>query len=96
MMLEQILNSVKLLYPETTLTVTFCLLILADLILRKRGNSSALIALLGLFVTAYFVVQQTSTGANSIFSNMLAVDSFSIYFKFVILASAIFVVIFSM
>ncbi len=96
MMLEQILNSVKLLYPETTLTVTFCLLILADLILRKRGNSSALIALLGLFVTAYFVVQQISTGANSIFSNMLAVDSFSIYFKFVILASAIFVVIFSM
>ena len=95
-MLEQILNSVKLLYPETTLTVTFCLLILADLILRKRGNSTALIALLGLFVTAYFVVQQISTGANSIFSNMLAVDSFSIYFKFVILASAIFVVIFSM
>ncbi len=95
-MLEQILNSVKLLYPETTLAVTFCLLILTDLISRKRSNGTALIAPLGLFITAYFVVQQISTGANSIFSNMLAVDSFSIYFKFVILVSAIIVVIFSM
>ena len=95
-MLEQILNSAKLLQPETTLAVTFCLLILVDLLSRKKGHGTAVFALLGLIIAAFFVLQQASIGANSIFSNMLAVDSFSIFFKYLILISAFIVVIFSM
>ena len=95
-MLEQILNSVKLLQPETTLTITFCFLILVDLLFRKKGNEAALLALLGLIVASFFVVEQASMGGHSIFSNMLAVDAFSVFFKFLILASTIIVVIFSM
>ena len=95
-MLEHILNSTKLLQPETALTVTFCLLIVFDLLLRKRGSGTAWVSLLGLIFTAFLLSQQSAEPANSIFFNMFAVDSFSIFFKFLILASTILVTIFSM
>lgn len=95
-MLEQILNSIKYFQPETVLTVTFCVLILFDLIFKKHGSATPWIALLGLIITAIFVALQPATGANSIFFNMFAVDAFSVFFKSVILLSSIFIVIFSL
>ena len=95
-MLEQIINSAKLLLPETTLAVTFCVLLVLDLIVRKKGSGTAWFALIGLVVTFLFVLKQGSAGTNSIFSNMFAVDAFSIFFKFVIVASSLIIVIFSM
>ena len=95
-MLEQIVNSVKLLQPETALTVTFCVLLVLDLVVRRKSNLTAWVALLGLIVTTYFVLQQASSGQNSIFFNMFAVDSFSIFFKFVILATSFLIIIFSL
>jgi NADH-quinone oxidoreductase subunit N len=95
-MLEQILNSIKYFQPEAVLAVTFCVLILIDLIFRKRGAFVPWIALLGLIIAGIFVFQEASGGSNSIFFNMLAVDSFSIFFKLVILGCSIFIVIFSL
>ena len=96
-MLDQILNSVRLLRPETTLAVTFCVLILVDLFLRKtRAQISAGIAIAGLIVAAYFVVEQSSGTPSSIFFQMFAVDGFSVFFKFIILASSFLVMIFSL
>ncbi len=96
-MLDQILNSVTLLRPETTLAVTFCVLILVDLFLKgTRAQISAGIAIAGLIVTAYFVVEQSSGTPSSIFFQMFAVDGFSIFFKFIILASSFLVMIFSL
>jgi NADH-quinone oxidoreductase subunit N len=94
-MLEQILHSAYLLQPETALTVALCVVIVVDLIFRKRGHMAGWIALLGLFVTAIFLWQQSFTGSNTIFFNMLAVDPFSIFFKWIILLSTAFVVLFS-
>jgi len=93
-MLEQILQSIKLFQPETTLTITFCVVIVAGLFFRKNSSATAWIALAGLMVTGYFLVHQTSTG--SIFFNMFAVDPFSIFFKFLILISTVLVVLFSL
>lgn len=95
-MLEQILNSAKLLQPEAALAIAFCVLIIVDLIIKKKGSAKAWIALFGLVITGYFVVQQASTGTNSIFFNMFAVDAFSIFFKLIILACTFLIVIFSM
>jgi NADH-quinone oxidoreductase subunit N len=94
-MLEQILHSAKLLQPETALTITLCAVIVVDLIFRKHGHMTGWLAFLGLVVTAVFVGQQSFTGSNTIFFNMFAVDSFSIFFKGIILVSAMFVVLFS-
>ena len=95
-MLEQILNSAKLLQPEAALAITFCVLIIVDLIIGKKNPAIAWIALIGLAITGYLVVQQASTEAISIFFNMFAVDAFSIFFKLIILACTFLIVIFSM
>ncbi|MBI1803840.1 MAG: NADH-quinone oxidoreductase subunit N [Ignavibacteriae bacterium] len=97
-MLQHIIDSAKLLRPETALATTFCLLLLADLFIRRKSNATAWLALVGLSVTGFFVAQQAAMmGAPiSIFTNMFAVDAFSIFFKVVILAASGVIVLFSL
>jgi NADH-quinone oxidoreductase subunit N len=95
-MLEHILNSIQLFQPETALVVTFCVAIVLDLIFRRNRFVTAWVVLLGLLCTAIFLLKQSTTGSSSIFSNMIAVDPFSIFFKYVILISSVFIVIFSL
>ncbi|MBI1806639.1 MAG: NADH-quinone oxidoreductase subunit N [Ignavibacteria bacterium] len=95
-MLEQIIHSVNLLKPETTLAITFCVLLVVDLIVKKRGSETAWLALIGLAITGFFLMQEPAAGTNSIFFNMFAVDAFSIFFKFIILASTVMIVLFSL
>lgn len=94
-MLEQILHSSSLIKPETTLTVLFCMLLVVDLMLRKNSSLIPSLALIGLGVAGYFVFTQPAE-SSSIFSNMLAVDPFSQFFKTLVLASAIVIVLFSL
>jgi NADH-quinone oxidoreductase subunit N len=95
-MLEHILASAKLLQPETTLAVTFCVVLLADLFVSgKQSPLPALLAMLGVLLTAFFLTQQHPAGAVSIFSNMFAVDAFSSFFKYIILLASLLVIIFS-
>jgi NADH-quinone oxidoreductase subunit N len=96
-MLDQILTSARLLLPETTLAVTFCVVILADVVLRggSRSRLTGWLAALGMLVAGYFVLGQISTGSHSIFSGMYAVDSFSVFFKMLILLCGLFIVVFS-
>ena len=95
-MLQQILNSVKFFQPETALAIAFCLAIVMDLIFHRTRSIAAWVALLGLFVTAVLVFKQAAIGTSSIFSNMIAIDPFSIFFKMVVLASSFFVILFSL
>ncbi|MDP2208501.1 MAG: NADH-quinone oxidoreductase subunit N [Bacteroidota bacterium] len=94
-MLQQILDSVKIFQPEITLVIVLCAAILIDLIVKNKPQFIASIVMAGLFVAGYFVIQQSGV-AVSIFSNMFVVDSFSVFFKVIILLTAIFVVMFSM
>ncbi len=94
-MLEQIIASAKLLRPETTLVVTFCVLLIADLLLRGRKGIQGWIALAGLAVAAFFVAGEANGASSTIFFNMIAVDAFSVFFKFVILAATALIVVFS-
>ena len=94
-MSDQILHSLSYFKPETALAITFCLTIIVDLFLRKKTPWIALLPLLGLAVTTVFAFEQVRV-TESIFSNMFAVDSFSLFFKFVILLSSALVVVFSL
>jgi NADH-quinone oxidoreductase subunit N len=94
-MAEHILESIKLFLPEIALTVTLCSAIIADLILKERNQNVAYIVIAGLVITAVFVFRQTGLN-ESIFSDMVAVDPFAVFFKVVLLLGGIFIVFFSM
>jgi NADH-quinone oxidoreductase subunit N len=81
--------------PELALTVTFCVAIIADLIFRRSTLVVPALAMAGLIVAGFLVVGQSGEQV-SIFSNMVAVDSFAGFFKIIILVSAILVVVFSL
>jgi NADH-quinone oxidoreductase subunit N len=96
-MVPQIINSLAAFLPETVLTATFLLVILADLAVRNRnGVLPAIVALLGITAAGLTAIGQHQLPAAPIFSSMLAVDGFSVFFKIVILLSAAIVVVFSL
>ncbi len=95
-MLQHIIDSARLLRPETALASTFCLLIVVDLFIQRKTNATAWLALLGLAVAGFFVLQEAAMRtSNSIFTNMFAVDAFSIFFKCIILAASGVIIVFS-
>jgi NADH-quinone oxidoreductase subunit N len=94
-MLDQILNSLHHFKPEATLAVAFCVVIVADLFFRRKSQWIVFFPLAAFAVTGVFLFQQVGV-SESIFSHMFAVDSFSLFFKFVILLSSMLIVFFSM
>jgi NADH-quinone oxidoreductase subunit N len=94
-MLEHILASTRLFYPELTLTAAFCAVVIADLLSRGNRTATALTAMAGTLLAAWFVIGG-GQGADSAFSGMIAVDAFSRYFKLVILLASFVVQLFSL
>ncbi|HSW40699.1 MAG TPA: hypothetical protein VLL97_14545, partial [Acidobacteriota bacterium] len=93
-MSETVLSDLFRLGPEMALLATVAAIVAADLIMRadpRRHRLLAGIASLGLFAAALLIpVAPELTGkADSIFSGMLAVDGFSIFFKWLFLAAAL-------
>lgn len=94
-MTDRLLHDLALLMPETVLTATVLVALIADLIFRRNSLVVSALVLIGLAVAGGFVLGQTHVTAG-IFSDMLAVDPFAWFFKLVILLSAILVVVFSL
>ena len=95
-MLQQILDSLRLFGPETALALTFCVAILSSVVLKKESPATPLIVLAGLIIAGMLVIQEASAGSHSIFSGMISVDPFSVYFKLLILGVSLLIVVFSM
>ncbi|MEE9225494.1 MAG: NADH-quinone oxidoreductase subunit N [Bacteroidota bacterium] len=91
-MLEQILQSAGNFKPEIALTVTFCVSIIIELIVRKKVTWVSAVSLVGFAVTGYYVYEQAGT-TTSIFSDMYAVDPFATFFKVLILLCSVLIVI---
>jgi NADH-quinone oxidoreductase subunit N len=82
--------------PEMVLATWILVVIIADLIIgRRRSAWTSIIALVGLVVTGIAVYQQYGLDARSIFSNMLAMDPFALYFKLIFLFAAAFTIFLS-
>jgi len=88
-------ESTKYFLPETVLLITFILALIFDLIFKKSKNISAYIAIVGFIVTAVFLFLQPDKVAG-VFSYSYAVDGFSRFIKFVILATSFIIVIISL
>ena len=97
---ENLTSSLQLIKPEITLSILLVVIVLCDLIFDKRKNLLPFISIIGLLITAYFVVEQFNLN-NFAFRysltsvGMLAVDSFSAFFKMIVILSSIFVILFS-
>ncbi|MBM4165432.1 MAG: NADH-quinone oxidoreductase subunit N [Ignavibacteria bacterium] len=97
-MSQQILDSLKYFQAETILTITFCVVLIASLIFRdtvKQKNVTALSAFLGILFSIMTALRCEFGNGISIFSNMYAVDSFSVFFKVIIGVSSLIVIGFS-
>ena len=93
-MIEQTLQSLSNFIPETVLTVTFCVAIVIGLIAREKPQFVMMVAMLGTVVATLFVVQQIGT-SQSVFSGMISVDPFAVYFKLIVGLAAIVIILFS-
>jgi NADH-quinone oxidoreductase subunit N len=94
-MTEHILESIVLLVPEIILIAAFCVIIVVDLLLKKRSDVGGWILIAAFVLSGIALAAQVGI-STSAFSDMIVVDPFAIFFKFLLLISGIFVVLFSM
>ncbi|ROL59715.1 NADH-quinone oxidoreductase subunit N [Bacteroidetes/Chlorobi group bacterium ChocPot_Mid] len=87
-------KSISLFKPEATLAVTFVVALIADLIFKKSKNISGYISLIGFIVTFYFLFWQKGQNYGT-FTQMLSVDPFALFFKFLILLTSFFIILMS-
>ncbi len=92
--LNQLKESIGLFAPESVLIATFLLALILDLIFRKSRTITGIVTAIGFIVTGICLAGQTGDTA-FIFSRMLVVDPFALFFKFVILISGLIVVLMS-
>ena len=93
-MADQALRSLSQFLPETSLVITFCAAILIGIIFRKRPQIVPVVSLLGIAVALWFAIEQVGT-SQSVFSGMIVVDPFAVFFKVLIGATAIIIFLFS-
>ena len=83
-----------LLAPEISLAGTAIVVILLDLIIQRKGWLVA-VSLAGIVVSASFTLAMWGSNPQAIFNNMLAVDSFALFFKLLFLGITALVILIS-
>lgn len=88
---SQIGGSVSAFWPELILGITACALLMVDLIIKRErsGKTTALVACGGTLLSLILVYASMSSEARLLFSGMIAVDSFSTFFKMIILVGTL-------
>ena len=87
-------NSVILFKPEIALLITFVLALIFDVIFKKSRNVSAVVSLIGFVVTGCLLIFQPHL-QDQAFSHLVAIDSFGVYFKLIILLTSFIIVVIS-
>lgn len=82
--------NLNLLAPEIALAISAIILVLADLLIKRKG-SLAIIALLGIVVSGILAFLQPVEGRA--FNGMFLADNFALFFKMLFLAAAAFIVL---
>jgi NADH-quinone oxidoreductase subunit N len=94
MFTQQILQNFAYFLPETALAITFCVTITLGLVFRRSPRIAAWPAFIGVAIALFFAVQQTGT-STEIFSGMIAVDPFAVFFKALAASCTIIIFLFS-
>ncbi len=93
-MTEQVLANLSFFVPETILVLTFCIVVIANLVSKENKALPILLALAGTVVAGFFAIDQYSMNT-PIFSGMITVDAFSSFFKILLAVSTAFILLFS-
>lgn len=91
---DNILHSISHFYPEIVLVVTLCVIIIGDLLIKRKGHITGWILFAGVMVSGIFLLQQTGW-SSSLFYDSVAADPFSLFFKLILTISTLFVILFS-
>jgi NADH-quinone oxidoreductase subunit N len=94
MIIQQTFQNLICFIPETILTGTFCLAILAGLIFRKNPNVTAWVVFAGIAAALGAVLFQSGMN-QSLFSGMIDVDPFAVFFKALAAFAMLFIILFS-
>ena len=93
------LASLSYFIPEIILVFTIMSVVTADLILKNRRSERRLVivmlSLLGLLFAGYYAVQLSGSPEGSLFSQMVAQDGFGNFLRIIFIATAIFVLLFT-
>jgi NADH-quinone oxidoreductase subunit N len=81
--------------PELALIATMLFAIIADLIFRRTAQVVPAVVMAGFALAGALLLGQLGTNA-AIFSSMIAVDSFAIFFKLIVILTALLVTVFSL
>lgn len=92
--IAELTKSISLFKPESTLVIAFLLAIIFDLIFKKTKNISAYIAIIGFIVAGYFLFKQEGAEYKT-FANLLVVDGFGNFMKWIILLSSFVIILMS-
>ena len=97
---ENLTTSLQLIKPEIALSILLVIVVLFDLIFDKRKNLLPIISIIGLLITAYFVVEQFrlytfAFETGNFGAGLVAVDPFAAFFKMIVILSTIFIILFS-
>jgi len=89
-----LIKSLSLFKPETTLVVTFIVALFFDLIFKKSKNITAYVSVIGIIITGFFLVRQT--GIEEItFASLLVIDPFGQFMKVIVLVSTLIIILIS-
>jgi NADH-quinone oxidoreductase subunit N len=94
MLFQQLLQNLVYFQPETVLAVTMCLTILSSLIFRRSTGVVAWLSFLGVSGALFCVIRQTGV-SQEIFSGMIVVDAFAVFFKSITAISTLIIFLFS-
>ncbi len=99
-MIEIIFDSIPSFWPEITLSLAFVISMIVEFVTGRKGKTSTgmvtgMVVLLGLVITILQLPFQ-DTAPRLLFGTMITVDPFAMFFKYLILAAGILVVVFSM
>jgi len=87
--LQDLNNSLALFKPEIALTITLVLAVFADVIFKKQKLVTGYLSIIGYLVTAFLLISDGIVASSMTFTNSLAIDPLSQFFKVLILAGAI-------
>src|SRR4030043_399054 len=91
--LTNLYEALKYIKPEISVSSALLLIVLFDLIFHKNKKIIPFIALAGIFITGYYVIEQFYL-RGSVF-RLVTVDAFAAFFKLLVLLASFFIVLFT-
>lgn len=89
-----LIKSLSLFLPETTLVVTFIVALFFDLIFKKSKNIAAYVSVVGIIIAGFFLFRQTGIQYKA-FASLLVIDPFGQFMKVIVLASTLIIILVS-